>query len=69
MNIISKKDLELLESADINELLNGLKDGKKLTNAQWNEIEKKSDKIREKNIKLIESLSMSYERLHKQFTI
>ena len=36
---------------------------------RWAEIEKESDKIREKNRELMDSLSMSHERLHKQFTL
>ena len=66
---ISESDLRLLESADIDELLDGLKNHRKLTNAEWAEIEKESDKIGEKNRRLMDSLSMSHERLHKQFTL
>jgi len=66
---ISESDLRLLESTDIDELLDGLKNHRKLTNAEWAEIEKESDKIREKNRELMDSLSMSHERLHKQFTL
>jgi len=40
-----------------------------LTSKQWAEIEANSDKIREENRRKMDALTMSYERLHKQYEV